>query len=59
MSFSRDHSGEFVKFIEANGIKPVVATIFSFDQTIAAFEALQKQNAVGKLVIKIREDENI
>ncbi|KAF2740968.1 putative alcohol dehydrogenase [Polyplosphaeria fusca] len=53
MGFSRDASAEWIRFSEANGIKPVVAQVFEFDQAIEAFETLQKQNAVGKLVVKI------
>ncbi|KAH7116816.1 NAD-P-binding protein [Dendryphion nanum] len=56
MGFSRDASREFVQFVDAHGIKPVVARIFAFEKAIEAFEVLEKQNAVGKLVIKISED---
>ncbi|KAF2017203.1 hypothetical protein BU24DRAFT_407262 [Aaosphaeria arxii CBS 175.79] len=56
VSFSRDISAEFVKFSEVNNFKPVVSKIFSFDQVVESFEALQKQNSVGKLVVRISED---
>jgi D-arabinose 1-dehydrogenase-like Zn-dependent alcohol dehydrogenase len=52
-AFSRDNTEEFVRFAEANEIKPVIAKTFEFDEMVEAFEALQKQNAVGKLVVKI------
>lgn len=52
-AFSRDNTEEFVRFAEANEIKPVIAKTFEFDEMVEAFEALQKQNAVGKLVVKV------
>lgn len=54
-AFSRDTSAEFVQFAEANAIKPVIAQTFEFDQIVEAFGALQRQNAVGKLVVKISD----
>ncbi|KAF2259083.1 NAD(P)-binding protein [Lojkania enalia] len=56
MGFSRDMSAEYVRFVEANGIKPVIAKIFGFENIIEGFEALQKQNAVGKLVVNISNE---
>jgi NADPH:quinone reductase-like Zn-dependent oxidoreductase len=52
-AFSRDALAEFSMLVDANGIKPVIAQSFDFSQTIDAFQALQKQNAVGKIVVKI------
>ncbi|KAF2116646.1 hypothetical protein BDV96DRAFT_645064 [Lophiotrema nucula] len=52
-AFSRDTSAEFVKFAEANNLKPVIAKTFGFGEVVEAFQELQKQNAVGKLVVKI------
>jgi NADPH:quinone reductase-like Zn-dependent oxidoreductase len=52
-AFSRDSLAEFAKLVDVNSIKPVIAQSFDFSQTIDAFQALQKQNAVGKIVIKI------
>jgi D-arabinose 1-dehydrogenase-like Zn-dependent alcohol dehydrogenase len=54
-AFSRDALAEFAKFVDANGIKPVIAQSFDFSQIIDAFQALQKQNAVGKIVVKIAD----
>lgn len=55
-AYNRDTSAEFIKFVEANKIKPVIAQTFDFDQTVEAFEILQKQNAVGKLIVKIHDE---
>lgn len=55
-AFSRDMVAEFAQFVEANGLKPVIGQEFGFDQTIAAFEALEKQKFVGKVVVRIGED---
>jgi D-arabinose 1-dehydrogenase-like Zn-dependent alcohol dehydrogenase len=56
VAFSKDASAEFVRFSEANGFNPVVSQIFEFDQAIQAFEAMEKQNSVGKLIVKIDEE---
>jgi NADPH:quinone reductase-like Zn-dependent oxidoreductase len=40
----------------ANNIKPVIAQEFAFDEMVHAFEALQKQKAVGKMVVKIADE---
>lgn len=55
-AFSRDTSEEYVRFSEANNIKPVIAEIFEFGQVVEAFEVLQKQNSVGKIVVKIDDN---
>jgi D-arabinose 1-dehydrogenase-like Zn-dependent alcohol dehydrogenase len=55
VGFSRDAVAEFARFAEANNIKPVIAQEFTFEQTVQAFEALQKQNAVGKIVVNIAD----
>jgi NADPH:quinone reductase-like Zn-dependent oxidoreductase len=54
--FSRDALAEFAAFTSANNIKPVIATEFGFEDMVQAFEALQKQNAVGKIVVKIADE---
>jgi len=41
------------RLIEANGIKPVVDKVFSFEQAPDAFAYLEKQQHVGKIVIKV------
>ncbi|KAF2636536.1 NAD-P-binding protein [Massarina eburnea CBS 473.64] len=56
VAFSRDMTAEFVSFVEEHGIKPVIAKTFEFDQAIEAFDALQKQNAVGKIIIRIGQE---
>ena len=55
-AFSRDATAEFARFVEEHNIKPVIAKEFDFEDTLEAFEAIQKQNAVGKFVIKISSD---
>jgi NADPH:quinone reductase-like Zn-dependent oxidoreductase len=45
-----------VQFVEANNIKPVIAQEFAFDDVVQAFEALQQQKAVGKIVVKIADE---
>ncbi|CAG5158200.1 uncharacterized protein ALTATR162_LOCUS5034 [Alternaria atra] len=54
-AFSRDTLAEFAKLVDANVIKPVIAQSFDFSQMVEAFQALQKQNAVGKIVVKISD----
>ncbi|KAF2257367.1 NAD-P-binding protein [Trematosphaeria pertusa] len=56
VAFNRDMTAEFVNFVEKNGIKPVVAETFAFDEAVGAFEALQKQSAVGKIAVKISDE---
>ena len=51
MAFNRDYSAELARFVEATGIKSVIAQTFEFDQAVEAIEVLEKQNVVGKLVV--------
>jgi len=44
---------ECVEMMEAHDLHPVVAEIFEWQDAPKAFEALLKQNAVGKIVIKV------
>ena len=53
VAFSRDATAEFARFVEEHGIKPVIAKEFSFEDTVGAFKALEKQDTVGKIVVKI------
>jgi NADPH:quinone reductase-like Zn-dependent oxidoreductase len=46
---------ELAQFVEAHGIKPVVAHEFTFDQTIEAFDTMARQSAVGKIALRICE----
>jgi NADPH:quinone reductase-like Zn-dependent oxidoreductase len=55
--FSRTAVSELAAFAAAHNIKPVIAAEYTFEETITAFEALQKQNAVGKIVVKISDNE--
>ncbi len=56
VAFSRDATAEFAWFLEQCNIKPVIAKNFEFDDAITAFEALQNQTEVGKIVIRISEE---
>jgi NADPH:quinone reductase-like Zn-dependent oxidoreductase len=42
-----------VRVIDANSIKPIIDKVFSFDQSKEAFEYLESQKHVGKVVIKV------
>ncbi|KAI4632372.1 uncharacterized protein J4E87_001844 [Alternaria ethzedia] len=52
-AFPRNAVVELAQFVEAHGIKPVVAHEYAFDQTGEAFEMMAKQSAVGKIAVKI------
>jgi NADPH:quinone reductase-like Zn-dependent oxidoreductase len=54
-AFSRNLVAELAAFVAANNLKPVIAAEYSFEEVVPAFEALQKQNAVGKIVVKISD----
>jgi NADPH:quinone reductase-like Zn-dependent oxidoreductase len=56
VAFSRDATADFAKFVEQHGIKPVVAKVFEYQDATAAFEAMQKQTEVGKIVIKVSDE---
>ncbi len=56
VAFNRDATAEFARFTEQHNIKPVIAKTFEFDDAIAAFEALQSQTEIGKIVIKIGKE---
>lgn len=44
------------RLIEVNDLKPVVDKVFSFEQAKEAYEHLQAQKHVGKVVIEIAKD---
>jgi NADPH:quinone reductase-like Zn-dependent oxidoreductase len=52
-AFSRDSLAELAQFVDAHNIKPVVALEFDFEQTVEAFEAMNKQSAIGKIAVRI------
>jgi D-arabinose 1-dehydrogenase-like Zn-dependent alcohol dehydrogenase len=56
VGYSRDSTAEVVKFVQEHSIKPVIAETFSFDEAVEAMKALQEQDAVGKIVVKIGEE---
>jgi NADPH:quinone reductase-like Zn-dependent oxidoreductase len=56
----RGHLGEsadvlkrLAKFVQAHEIRPVVGKIFAFEDSLKAFQLLQEQKAVGKIVITL------
>ena len=55
-AFSKDDTEEFVRFAEANKIKPVIAKTFEFRELKKAFEEMQHSAAVGKFVVKISDE---
>jgi NADPH:quinone reductase-like Zn-dependent oxidoreductase len=52
---SRRQFIEMNRAFEANNIKPVIDKVFPFEQAKEAFIHLEKQNHVGKVVIKVSE----
>jgi D-arabinose 1-dehydrogenase-like Zn-dependent alcohol dehydrogenase len=48
---------EYMQFVEAHGIKPVIARTFDFKDAIEAMETMANGTEVGKIVIKIGEAE--
>ncbi len=53
--FVGDHAMfvEMNTFIEASGIRPVVDTVFAFDDALAAYRHQASGNFVGKVVIRM------
>ena len=39
--------------LAAHSIKPVVDSVYSFDETLAAYKRLESQQHVGKVVIRV------
>ncbi|KAJ4344256.1 hypothetical protein N0V95_006199 [Ascochyta clinopodiicola] len=56
VAFNRDATAEFAQFAEQYGIKPVIAKEFAFGDVVAAFEALQNQSEVGKIVVRLSDE---
>lgn len=46
--------GELGAWIDCGAVKPVIGTIFSFDQSAAAYEELANGHAAGKIVVTLR-----
>ncbi|KZT21276.1 NAD-P-binding protein [Neolentinus lepideus HHB14362 ss-1] len=44
------------RLIEVNNVKPAVSKVFSFEQAKEAYEFLQAQKHVGKVVIQVAQD---
>ncbi|KAF1968766.1 hypothetical protein BU23DRAFT_655523 [Bimuria novae-zelandiae CBS 107.79] len=56
VAFMRDGTEEYARFVEANGIEPVVAEVFAFGDVREAFGALEGKEKVGKIVVRIAEE---
>ena len=52
MAFNKTAVEDMVKFVRENGIKPLVAKSFAFEDAVGAFEMLQRGGAVGNVVIR-------
>lgn len=57
MAWNRPMTVEYMQFVEAHGIKPVIAKTFEFKDTIEAMETLEKGTEVGKIIIKIGDED--
>ena len=44
---------ECVEMMGAQELHPIVAQVFEWEDAPKAFEALLKQNAIGKIVVKV------
>ncbi len=44
---------DLVRVVGNTGIKPVIDSVFKFEEAQAAFTHLQSANHVGKIVIKV------
>jgi NADPH2:quinone reductase len=44
---------DLVQFVEANAIKPVVGSVFSFDEIAEAHRALESRRTAGKVVVRL------
>ena len=45
-----------VRLINATGIKPIVDKVFQFTDLRAAYEYLESQQHVGKVVVQVAKD---
>lgn len=48
---------DMVRFIEAKGLKPVIDKEFAFSEAKEAFEYVKAQKHVGKVVIRVTDEE--
>jgi NADPH2:quinone reductase len=53
---SRDIGSELAKMIDAGDVAPIVGPHFTLDRTADALNAIDRREAVGKVVLDIRED---
>ncbi|MFC4387236.1 zinc-binding dehydrogenase [Gracilibacillus marinus] len=52
---SREEFIELLAFVKQHNIKPFIDTSFSFDELDRAFTYLEKQNQVGKIVVRFND----
>lgn len=49
--------GEIAKLVEAGVIRPVIDTVFGFEETPAAMEQVEKGRSRGKVVIRVSDED--
>ncbi|EJD42367.1 NAD(P)-binding protein [Auricularia subglabra TFB-10046 SS5] len=54
-----DMMRDFMQLVETHRLKPVVGHIFGFSEVKEAFECLEKQEFVGKIVVKVSSIESM
>lgn len=55
--YTKEMTERMVRLYEEKGLRPVVESVFEWEDAKEAFELLAKQSAVGKIVIKVGGDE--
>lgn len=50
---SLDMLRDFIRLVEMHKLKPVVGRVFALDEVKKAYECLEKQDFVGKIVVKV------
>jgi NADPH:quinone reductase-like Zn-dependent oxidoreductase len=51
--YSRDMVVAMTELMERKRLRPMIAKVFEFKETMEAFKTLIKQNDVGKIVIRV------
>lgn len=50
---SLDMLRDFIRLVDMHKLKPVVGRVFALDEVKKAYECLEKQDFVGKIVVKV------
>ncbi|CCM00054.1 uncharacterized protein FIBRA_02080 [Fibroporia radiculosa] len=53
---SRTQFEDMNRLIVENGLKPVIDKVFAFEDTLAAYQYLESQQHVGKVVVRVSKD---